>query len=115
MGSGNIPGTTTTSSGAREGTYGTHNSRAANAADPRIDSDMDGSRNVGGNRTGGLGNTTGTTGTTGTHGITAGHSGMGSENIPRTSPTLSGAREGTYGTHNSRAANAADPRIDSDM
>ncbi|CAM1501125.1 Fc.00g102870.m01.CDS01 [Cosmosporella sp. VM-42] len=104
-------GTHTTSSGLPEGSTGPHNSRIANAADPRVDSDRDGSRNLpGGNQsthtTGGLagtgghhtsGNQFGTTGT-GTHHTT----------------TSSGLHEGTTGPHNSRVANAVDPRVDSD-
>ncbi|VBB75022.1 Putative protein of unknown function [Podospora comata] len=70
--------------GAPEGTSGPHNSRVANAADPRVDSDRDGSHTAG--RTAG---TTGTTGTTGTN-------------------------EGLHGPHNSRVANTLDPRVDSD-
>ncbi|KAH8591203.1 hypothetical protein B0O99DRAFT_276274 [Bisporella sp. PMI_857] len=88
-----VPHSTHTS-GAPEGTYGTHNSRTANALDPRIDSDRDGSHNVGHSTGTGVGHST-HTGTTG-----LGHT--------------SGAPEGTHGTHNSRLANAADPRIDSD-
>ncbi|KAF7542708.1 hypothetical protein G7046_g10124 [Stylonectria norvegica] len=83
---------------APTGTYGAHNSRVANAADPRIDSDRDGSKNIGGHSH-----------TTGTHGTTGGLAGTGSHGSHNT-----GAPEGTYGTHNSRVANAADPRIDSD-
>jgi hypothetical protein len=55
-----------TTSGTAEGVAGPHSSRAANAADPRVDSDMDGSRHAG--------HTTGTTGGltgTGTHGTTS--------------------------------------------
>ncbi|KAF8857409.1 hypothetical protein BDZ45DRAFT_726788 [Acephala macrosclerotiorum] len=40
-------GTTHTGNGVPEGTAGPHTSRVANAADPRIDSDLDGSRNFG--------------------------------------------------------------------
>ncbi|KAI1875670.1 uncharacterized protein JN550_001956 [Neoarthrinium moseri] len=96
-----------------EGVHGTHNSRVANAADPRIDSDRD-HRGAPGSTIGGTHSThTGTHGTsglgsTGTHGVgstgTHGTSAFGS----------SGAPEGTHGTHNSRVANAADPRFDSD-
>ncbi|KAI1308462.1 hypothetical protein F5Y03DRAFT_89058 [Xylaria venustula] len=79
-------------SSAPEGTHGTHNSRIANAADPRIDSDRD-HRAAPGSTVGGTQDYT--------TGNNYSHSG-------------SGAPEGTYGTHNSRVANAADPRIDSD-
>ncbi|KAJ4194508.1 hypothetical protein NW767_010012 [Fusarium falciforme] len=93
-----------------EGTAGPHGSRIANAADPRVDSDRDGSRTAGtgtyGQTTvgGGIGGTTGTSGFssagTGAHGP-SGHS--------------SGLPEGSTGPHNSRVANAADPRVDSDL
>jgi len=86
--------------GAPEGTAGPHNSRVANAADPRVDSDRDGSHNMMG-----TGHTTGHT-----TGRTAGHGEFGSTN-PFTS---SGTAEGTHGPHSSRMANAADPRVDSD-
>ncbi|KAI1428636.1 hypothetical protein F5Y12DRAFT_710933 [Xylaria sp. FL1777] len=96
-------------SSAPEGTHGSHNSRIANAADPRIDSDRDhraapGSAvggtqeyTTGGNyaHTGaGAYDTTGTTGTTG---------GYGSSGLT-----------GREGPHSSNLANKADPRIDSD-
>jgi hypothetical protein len=60
----------TTTSGTAEGVAGPHSSRAANAADPRVDSDLDGSRHVGTGTTGTAGGVTGThgTGTTGTYG-----------------------------------------------
>ncbi|KAG8349323.1 hypothetical protein FVEN_g12468 [Fusarium venenatum] len=109
-----------TSSGLPEGSVGPHSSRAANAADPRVDSDLDSSRRTGaGHTTGGLGSTTGTAGhttgglgsTTGTTGHTTGGIGSHSENMGRSS----GLPEGSVGPHSSRAANAADPRVDSDL
>ncbi|KAK4230273.1 hypothetical protein QBC38DRAFT_534493 [Podospora fimiseda] len=91
-----------------EGTSGPHNSRVANAADPRVDSDRDGSHHVGGRTAGhgeigstGLGHSTGTTGT-----HTSGTSGFGTH--------TSGTTEGAHGPHNSRVANTLDPRVDSD-
>jgi hypothetical protein len=111
-------GTTGThnTTGTREGEHGPHSSRAANAADPRVDSDRDGSHNVGqagyGSATGGYMHGTahgagpehtshGTTGHTGSSGLgTGGYS--------------SGTREGEHGPHGNRAANALDPRVDSD-
>jgi len=72
-------------SSTAEGNHGPHSSKAANAADPRVDSDRDGSHTVGGN-------TNTTFGTTGAHS----HS------------------EGNHGPHNSKLANTADPRVDSD-
>ncbi|KAK3402719.1 hypothetical protein B0T20DRAFT_343025 [Sordaria brevicollis] len=109
--------------GAPEGTAGPHNSRVANAADPRVDSDMDGShRKVAGHGEHGShtygtghpeaytlgGNATGSN-PTGTHATT--HS--GTHNTYGSSGTH-GTSEGAYGPHSSRAANALDPRVDSD-
>ncbi|KAK0745411.1 hypothetical protein B0T21DRAFT_408430 [Apiosordaria backusii] len=82
--------------GAPEGTSGPHNSRVANAADPRVDSDRDGSHTAG--------RTTGTTGV----GRTAGHGEFGSGGYG------TGTSEGISGPHNSRVANTLDPRVDSD-
>lgn len=101
---------TTTGNGVPEGTAGPHNSRVANAADPRIDSDMDGSHNTGAHHTGhtagaGLAGThvTHPTGTTaGTHGTTG---------------TYNNHNTATHGApiHNSAVLNKIDPRVDSDM
>ncbi|KAK3378608.1 hypothetical protein B0H63DRAFT_252398 [Podospora didyma] len=106
--------------GQPEGTAGPHNSRVANAADPRVDSDRDGSHNIGANRTAGHGefgsSNTNTFGTTG-------HSGLGSSNTHTGTHTgthntntfgSSGTGEGVHGPHGSRVANALDPRVDSD-
>ncbi|EHK98519.1 hypothetical protein M7I_5663 [Glarea lozoyensis 74030] len=88
----------TTHSGTAEGVAGPHGSRAANAADPRIDSDMDGSRHTGA--------TTGTTGgLTGTHGT----------HTTGTTSTGYGASNSTAGPHSSNMANKVDPRVDSDL
>jgi len=99
-------------SSAPEGTSGPHNSRVANAADPRVDSDRDHSHTVGG-----AGTTTGRTAGHGEYGsgnpfssTTGTHTGAGAAN-PFSS---SGGTEGAHGPHSSRVANAADPRIDSD-
>jgi hypothetical protein len=75
--------------GAPEGTHGPHNTRTANAMDPRVDSDRDHSTTVGTGRTAGHGE--------------YGSSGYGT-----------GTAEGTHGPHGSRVANAMDPRVDSD-
>lgn len=80
-----------------EGVHGTHNSRLANAADPRIDSDRD---HRGAPGTHGVGHTTHST-HTGPH---TGGAGVTGYNDPA----------GTHGPHGSRVANAADPRFDSD-
>ncbi|KAB5572594.1 hypothetical protein GE09DRAFT_677945 [Coniochaeta sp. 2T2.1] len=113
------------SSGAREGEHGPHSSRAANALDPRVDSDRDGSRNAGaayGGNTHSTGNTFGSsthTGTGNTFGSSAhtgtGHTGTGHTGTSGfTTGSNTGAREGEHGPHSSRAANALDPRVDSD-
>lgn len=86
-------------SSAPEGTHGPHNSRVANAADPRVDSDRDGSNTMGNT---GAGRTANPLGSSTTTGRTAGP--MGS----------SGTAEGAHGPHNSRVTNAMDPRVDSD-
>ncbi|CAJ2502388.1 Uu.00g097820.m01.CDS01 [Anthostomella pinea] len=98
--------TTTSTSGAPEGTHGPHG-RVGNAADPRIDSDAD--------HRAAPGTTHGTTGHTGP---TVGHN-------THTGPTTgihTGPTTGTsthtgstnQGPHNSNMLNKADPRVDSD-
>lgn len=77
-----------------EGTAGPHTSRVANAADPRVDSDIDNSR------------TAGTT-THGTTGTTGGYTGTGTG--------VTGTGSTNAGPHNSNLANKMDPRVDSDM
>ncbi|KAL2196583.1 hypothetical protein P885DRAFT_37896 [Corynascus similis CBS 632.67] len=84
---------------APEGSHGPHSSHAANAADPRVDSDRDNSRTVGT----GAGRTAGH-GEYGSTGYGTGAAGYGT-----------GTAEGTHGPHGSRVANAADPRVDSDL
>jgi hypothetical protein len=84
----------TTHSGTSEGVAGPHSSRAANAADPRVDSDLDGSRHTGA--------TTGTTGgLTGTHGTHTGttSTGYGASNTTGTTSTGYGASNTTAGPH----------------
>ncbi|KAK5629150.1 hypothetical protein RRF57_004865 [Xylaria bambusicola] len=104
-------------SSAPEGTHGTHNSRVANAADPRIDSDRD-HRAAPGSTVGGTHeyttsnnySHTGPTGsTTGAYdaGPTSGYS-------TGTTGAYGSSREGEHGPHSSRIANAVDPRVDSD-
>ena len=118
----------------REGVHGPHNSRLMNAADPRVDSDRDASRTVGNTygssgtagTTGAFGTTSHTgptthTGTTAPHaGTTAPHTGIpGTTGTTGTTGTGFGSstthREGEFGPHGSRVANAADPRVDSDL
>ncbi|KAH6649688.1 hypothetical protein F5144DRAFT_481412 [Chaetomium tenue] len=84
------------SASAPEGTQGPHNSRVANAADPRVDSDRDHSSTIGTGRTAGHGEF-------GNTGYEYGSSGYGT-----------GTAEGAHGPHGSRVANALDPRVDSD-
>lgn len=98
------------------GTHGPHGSRVANAADPRVDSDRDHraagtGAGFGSSNTPGYGDHTTHTGHTGHTGAgTGAGAGFGSSNAT----TGYNDPVGTHGTHNSRAANAADPRIDSD-
>ena len=82
------------------GTAGPHSSNLGNKADPRVDSDLDGSRNLGANPhgTSSSGYGSGTTGT-GTTGSGYGSSGYGSS---------------TSGPHSSGLENKIDPRVDSD-
>jgi len=112
------------------GTYGPHSSRIANKLDPRVDSDLDG-RGAGGMGTqqqqqrgmgggmmgahqGGYSSGAGMTGAgagmagTGVGGMT--NQGYGPGNVGAHGEV----REGTYGPHKSRMANAMDPRVDSD-
>jgi len=110
--------------GTAEGVAGPHNSRVANAADPRIDSDLDNRRNAG--VTGGGYSSTGTgvgTGHTGTgvgHGTTGTGYGTGTAGTTGTGygtgPTGTGYSTSTNaGPHNSNVANKLDPRVDSDL
>jgi len=92
---------TTGTSGTAEGVAGPHSSRAANAADPRIDSDLDGSRNAGAH-------------TTHTSGTGVGHTGTGVGNTG-TGAGYTGTSNTTAGPHSSNLANKADPRVDSDL
>jgi hypothetical protein len=92
--------TTTHSSNVPEGTAGPHNSRVANAADPRIDSDMDGS-----NRHAAHTGTTG--GAFGTGSGVTGHSTTGTGAGYNSSTTA--------GPHTSNLANKMDPTVDSDL
>jgi len=78
--------------GVPEGTVGPHSNRVANAADPRVDSDLDSSRHAG--------NTTGTTG---------GFTGAG------TGVTGSSSMNTTVGPHKSDMINKLDPTVDSDL
>lgn len=105
-----------TTDGPATKTDGPHKSNILNKADPRVDSDRDYSKNMGANPHG----TSGTgshnvasettafgTGTGRSEGLRS--HGVGSEGYSSNIP------EGTYGPHGSRVANAADPRVDSDL
>ncbi|KAI9667703.1 MAG: hypothetical protein M1821_000520 [Bathelium mastoideum] len=80
-----------TSGGYATGTAGPHHSNLANRADPRVDSDRDGSRNAG----------------------FAGGSGAASSTYNTGAPHPA-SYDGTAGPHRSDLANTADPRVDSD-
>lgn len=109
---GTTTGTTHTGTGVPEGTAGPHTSRVANAADPRIDSDLDSSRHTGTTHTGvaHTGNTHGT-GVTGAPAYSG--TGTGTGTGVGTGPSHSATT--TAGPHSSNLLNKADPRIDSDL
>ncbi|KAL7963393.1 hypothetical protein V8C34DRAFT_268149 [Trichoderma compactum] len=92
----------TAATGPASKTAGMHSSNIANKADPRVDSDLDASRNMGlrsGGATAGTG--TDTYGSTNTQSETTGFG--------------TGPASKTAGTHSSNLANKADPRVDSDL
>jgi len=107
--------THSTTSGTTEGLAGPHSSRAANAADPRVDSDLDGSRNAGAAHNT---HTTGSGLTGNTHSSHTTGSGL-TGNTHSTHNTGSGLTGNTgstnAGPHNSNMANKLDPRVDSDL
>jgi len=78
--------------GGTAGTAGPHSSNLANKADPRVDSDLDGSRNAG-----------------------AAQYGAGAHNAGNTQNTGLTGQYDTAGPHSSNLANKADPRVDSDL
>ncbi|KAL9034811.1 MAG: hypothetical protein Q9180_005202 [Flavoplaca navasiana] len=84
----------------------------ANKADPRVDSDLDGSKGLGGRDTAGM--SAGAAGST-LPDRTTGNSTSSTNDTGRSFP-LGGASSGTStsGPHNSNIANKADPRVDSD-
>ena len=107
-----LGGSTHGTHGHHSTTAGPHSSNLANKADPRVDSDRDGSRNLGaaqpgyGNTGAGYDNTTG--------------SGYGDRSSTGTGLTGTGSRHNdpysntTSGPHSSNLGNKADPRVDSD-
>jgi len=116
-------GTTTSGTHTHAGhTAGPHNTDTANKIDPRIDSDLDGSRTVGNNNTYGTTGNTGYAGTSGATGTTIEHhhhhhhhdgavagTGAGLETHHNRHQTTT-----TAGPHDSNVANKLDPRVDSD-
>jgi len=115
--------TTTHSSGAPEGVAGPHSSRVGNAADPRVDSDLDGraAHSYGGTQSGLTGtHNHGVTGGTHTHGVTgagvAGDTagvGAGYGNTSTHGTHGTHATTGTAGPHSSNLANKVDPTVNS--
>lgn len=111
--------THTHNTGTAEGVRGPHDSRVANAADPRVDSDRDGSHTVGagtgvGHNTYNTGNGVGHTGTgVGHNNYTTGTTGTTGTGIGHTGPTT-GHSNTTAGPHSSNLANKLDPTVDSD-
>jgi len=133
----------TTGSGPAPNTEGPHKSDMLNRADPRVDSDRDNSRTIGGNRSTGTNVPEGTYGTHNSRVANAADpridsdydrtTGLNSHNTRGTGLTgtrgtgltgtqgthgyesglSSGTHEGAHGPHSSRVANAADPRVDS--
>lgn len=83
-------------------TAGPHSSNLANKVDPRVDSDLDGSKHVGG-----------TTGTTGTSGYSGTHAGNHTGTHTGTHGGISSSTNA--GPHDSNMANKIDPRVDSDL
>lgn len=119
-----------TTSGTSEGVAGPHGSRIANAADPRVDSDMDGSRNAGashGTHTTGSGLTGNTHGSgltgnnhsthtgTGIGGTTHSGTHMGNTHGTHTGTTGGLSSSTNAGPHDSNMMNKVDPRVDSDL
>jgi len=117
-----------------------HNSNIANKLDPRVDSDLDGSRNLGATQTHGNTAGSGLTGNTHSSGLTGnnhsthtgtgvggagygsstGTSGLGGTHAGNTTTSHTGTSGGisnstNAGPHNSNLANKADPRVDSDL
>ncbi|KAI6711327.1 hypothetical protein PZA11_003930 [Diplocarpon coronariae] len=88
--------------GSSNTTAGPHSSKLANQLDPRIDSDLDRSKRIGG-----------ATGTTGTSGYSGTHAGNTTGGYTGATGGISGSTNA--GPHESSLANKADPRVDSDL
>jgi hypothetical protein len=102
------------SSNIPEGSFGPHGNRAANAVDPRVDSDLDKNRHTGTTGTTGTsalhsGTSTGTSHTTGPTGTT------GSSNLTGAIASSTGPAPNTAGPHKSDLLNKMDPRVDSNL
>ncbi|KAL7915325.1 hypothetical protein GGI35DRAFT_178501 [Trichoderma velutinum] len=95
-----VPGSAAQPRNVPEGTYGPHNSRLANAADPRIDSDADRHRARGGVGAGGVG---------------AGGVGAGAQSNARPiyPAGVAGPAPTTAGPHRHDILNKLDPSVDS--
>ncbi|KAK1836414.1 hypothetical protein QBC39DRAFT_406991 [Podospora conica] len=96
------------SAGAPEGTYGPHGSRVANAADPRVDSDRDGSHGHGQHQGVGAGYDQ--------RGVSTLQSGLGQQHQQGHhlgGSTLPGPAPNTAGPHKSDVMNKLDPKVDS--
>ncbi|KAI9753219.1 MAG: hypothetical protein M1835_001018, partial [Candelina submexicana] len=100
--------------GIASSTSGPHSSDLANRADPRVDSDLDGSRTTGstgyGSSTSGLGSASGTTGTTT---IELSHEHLGHGHVYEGDPCPPGEHHNvlTSGPHGTDAANFLDPHV----
>jgi hypothetical protein len=108
-----LTGSTGTGAGYDSNTSGPHSSNLANKVDPRVDSDRDGSRNLGASSGTGYDNSSyGNTGSglTGSTHTGAGHTGGSG----LTDHHLDGPAPNTAGPHKSDMLNKVDPRIDSD-
>jgi len=126
------------SSGTHEGARGPHSSRVANAADPRVDSDRDGSRTAGTTHGAGYGTTEGTHGPhssraanaadprvdsdrdhraahAGDHSTTTGDRVTGATVGTLGGPAHTGPAPNTAGPHKSDLLNKLDPRVDSNL
>ena len=95
-------------------TTGPHNSKLENKLDPRVDSDRDGSRNLGATRSGpgATGTGYGSPGTTGTGYESTSPTGTGYGSSGKTGTGYGSST--TSGPHNSSIENKFDPRVDSD-
>jgi hypothetical protein len=126
------------SSGTHEGAHGPHSSRVANAADPRVDSDRDGSRTAGTTHGAGYGTAEGTHGPhssrvanaadprvdsdrdhraahAGDHSTTTGDRVTGTTAGTLGGPAHTGPAPHTAGPHKSDLLNKLDPRVDSNL